>query len=516
MIHPLDITIIIIYLLAMVVIGYFCSKENSNSDDYLTSKGSIKWIPVMLSITATMISSSTLIGAPGMSYATNLSAFTINFSVPIAILFTMNVSAPFFRGLDITSIYDYVELRFGIKCKYIALFQFYLNSLIQISSMIYIPSLFIFILTGWSMLMIVLVIIIISLAYTIMGGIKAVIYTDAVQSFVIIGGILVLFWVILSKLDMNLFEPLTFAAKFKKTNFIELTPILTTNYSFIAAILGGTVMWVRYFSFDQVQVQRVITSKSISEMKKSLSVSSLLMNAIYLFMLFLGLYLWVFYDGREFESSNLMMIDFIINSLPVGIIGLIISAVLASAMSSIDSILNSMTTVYVKHFHNSGITKLETIKISSIFGIIITFFVMIAFNGNVKNILDLVGMYISYFSGPACAIFMIGLFSKKANDTSMFYGAIGGFIANTIVGVNYKIFWLWFPFLGFTSSLLITYILSRTNTLQLDRQKYIQIDRQKYIQSYSKLNFRFDTYNLIVLFLLIIQVLIVLFFSFGI
>jgi Na+/proline symporter len=188
---------------------------------------------------------------------------------------------------------------------------------------------------------------------------------------------------------------------------------------------------------------------------------------MYFVTLTIGLILWVFYGGKEFDSSNGIMIGFILEELPVGTVGLIIAGAFAAAMSSVDSLLNSLTTVFIKDIYEKYFFKGEgevslklTTTISAVFGVIIIFFVILGFGGTVKSVLDVVGKYISYFSGPACGAFLLAMFTKKANDKGVSVGFIISMICTYAIAKGLGTSWLWNPAIGAFLSVSIGYLAS--------------------------------------------------------
>lgn len=465
--ETLDIAVIVLYILVVLVIGYLSGRKSKTEDDFFLAGRSMPWLPIALSVAATMISANSFIGGPGWAYNSGMAPFMINIAVPLACFFAMWITIPIIYRLKVVSIYQYMTLRFGTRARILLIAQFFINSIIQVSSMVFIPSLLLQIMTGWKFELIVPLIVICAIIYTTLGGIKAVIWTDMVQMMVVWGSVIMIIIIALNSMDTTLKEVIDIASLSGKLNTLNLTFDLKNNNAFFVTLIGGTIMWVRYFCFDQIQVQRILTSKSIKDVKSSLLSSSIIMNVIYFLLLFIGIILWSFYNGKEFESSNMVMIDFVLNHVPVGFLGLIVSGSLAAAMSSVDSILNSMTTVFVKdiyevHFkkNKEKSSKNFVTIISIVMGIIIILFVIIGFGGSVKSVLDVVGAYISYFTGPACAISILAIFSKKSNDKGVSIGFILGIILGIIISRILNPGWLWNPIIGFTTTIVLGYIFS--------------------------------------------------------
>lgn len=463
----IDALITIAYLILMLFVGVYVGKGKKNQDDYFLAGRSMPWLPIALSITATAISANGFVAGPGWAYNNGMYPFMTMVTTPLALFVAISITAPVIYRLKVTSLYEYMEYRFGGICRNLTVAQFFINSLIQVSSMIFVPALIIQMLAGGELYVIVPVIVLLALTYTIIGGIKAVIWTDAIQMFVVFGGIIFVLVYAFNDTGLSFFDTLAAAKDTGKLDTLNFALDWQTPNLFWATLIGGTVMWIRYFCFDQVQVQRILTARSMKEIKRSLVGSVILMNVVFYFMLFVGAILFVYYDGKVFEFSNEIMIGFVLENLPVGVIGLICAGVFAAAMSSVDSLINSMTTVctkdiYEKYFNKDKeeVTLKFTMFISVVIGFLIILVVSIGFGGTVQSILDTVGSYISYFSGPAVGVFLLAMFTTKANDKGSAIGFIIGFFLGLGVAKIFALNWLWNPAVGASLTLVIGYVAS--------------------------------------------------------
>lgn len=527
MISWVDQLIVLGYLLGLMVMGVYLSRQNKTKEDYMLAGRSMPWIPIALSVAATMISANGFIGAPGWAYTDGISPYMVNIGVPLAVFIVMTTSMPMFYSLKLTSVYEYVEMRLGPISRFIAVLGFMMNSLIQISSMVFIPALILNAITGWPLIVVVPIVVLTAIVYTMLGGIKAVIWTDAIQMIIMWGGVLATILVILNALDLSFFETIEMAKNAGKIPGFDFTTDISKTNAFWATLFGGTIMWIRYFGFDQGQVQRIFTAKSLISVKRSLLMSTVLMNGIYFLFMIVGIFLFVFYEGRAFETSNGIMIDFILNHMPIGLVGLVIAGVFASAMSSVDSLLNSLTTVYVVDIHEryfkktTSATSLKFSMLTSAFwGCLIIVITLLGFSSTSKSVLDVVGSYISNISGPMCGAFFLALLTQRANDKGTAIGTIIGFIAMIFLGKAITISWIWKPLLG----MLLTFATGYAASLVLKDEKankgvhqFTLIGRRAYLKDLLKkgegtvesLPFSVDRYSMVVLGLFLIQYLII-------
>lgn len=467
MISRFDIVLIFAYIAALLVMGWRLGKGNENQEDYFLAGRSMPWIPIGLSVAATMISANGFIGAPGWAYSAGISPFMVNIGVPLAIFLVLFTTMPVLYNLRLTSVYEYVELRLGVYSRVLTVVGFIANSIIQVSSMVFIPALIIQTFTGWSLTVVVPIVVVSAIVYTLLGGIKAVIWTDALQMVVMWMGLLLSIFLILNKTGLSFSETIAVAQEAGKMTALDFSFDISRTNAFWATLLGGTVMWIRYFGFDQGQVQRVLTAKSMRGVKNSFVVSAFIMNIMYFLLMLLGVLLYVFYEGRVFDSSNGIMIDFILNHLPVGVVGLVVAGVFAAAMSSVDSLLNSMSTVYVKDIHERFISKSESeaslkmsMMISAVWGLIIIVVTLLGFSGTTKSVLAVVGSYISNISGPMCGAFFLAMFTRQANDKGVATGVIVGFILTYLFGKYAGAIWIWKPGVGMLLTFTAGYVFS--------------------------------------------------------
>ncbi|WP_298830155.1 sodium/solute symporter [uncultured Planococcus sp.] len=463
---PIDIMIVVVYMLVLVYMGYRLGKGNKTQEDFFIGGRTVATIPIALSIAATTLSANGFIGGPGYSYTNGLNAFMLNFSIPLVLVVTLVVFLPFYYNLKVTSIYEYIEMRLGSKSRLLIVLGFLVSNVIQIGSFIFIPSLIIQTFTGWSLILIVPIVVAVSILYTLLGGLKAVIWTDAIQMVVLFGGLFLIFIIVIMKLDIGFFEGINVAKDAGKFKPLDFSFDLQLENGFWAALIGGSFLWLKYFATDQTQTQRMIAAKSVREVKKSIAISGIVMNTIYFLFIILGVLLYIFYDGKQFENANDVMITFLAENIPIGFLGIVIAAVFAAAMSSIDSVLNSVTTVFVKDIYEKYFTKGKeaSLKVSKvftfIFGLLLIGFTLMAFGDTTASILAIIGSYLSYFSGAMIAMFVLAMFTKKAGDIGVAIGFVLGIALTIFFGKLGIVNWLWNYPVGFLLTTSIGYAAS--------------------------------------------------------
>lgn len=486
----LDWIVIIIYSIFIVFLGIILGKSNETQEDYFVGGREFKWWAIGLSVIATQVSAVTFIGAPGWAYQGGLVAIILTVNIPLVMWFVGGTFAPIFYNSGVISVYQYLEERFGEKIRLIMALSFIFKSLMVVGTIVYAPALVLSKITGLGLNLTIAIMTFVSILYTIVGGIKAVIWTDVIQMLALWFGLILSFIILVKSLPEGFFGTIDLARSLGKLKALDFNTSLSASNTIWAGIFGGGILHLAYFGIDQAQVQRVLTAKSMRNVKSSLKFSGyIVVVQMFLFML-MGCLLFVFYNGKGFDNPNNIFIEFILNNIPHGVLGLIIAAIFAAAMSSIDSSLNSITTVLVKDIYEKWFNKNETnknsLKYSRIFtlicGIIIAGFAFLVSNTNL-SILEAISKYGSYLLGSMLGVFVLGMFTKKANEKGTIIGFFSGIIVVSMVAQNTNIFWMWNNLIGLTITSIVGYMLSFiTGFEKKEIDKYTIMGQLKYFK----------------------------------
>lgn len=428
-----DIIVIIAYLCAMLFLGWYVGRKNDSSEDYFAGSRSMPWYAIGFSVGATFISAGTFIGGPGWAYYDGIVAAMINFAVPLGILFATYVTLPLIYNRKVTTVYEYVNMRFGMKARVLSLVIWIFNSLIFIGSVVYIPCLVMQNFTGISIQVWIPIIVIMSIVYTIAGGIKAVIWSDLIQSCILICGMVVSVITCTSVLGMPVSEALQIGRDAGMMQSYNFSMDLEAMTMFSCGV-AGFISWGNYFSFDQGQIQRYITAKNVRTIKKTNVLAIVAIQGIYWVAHILGVLLWVFYQSNpstlDFANSNNIMIDFVMNYMPTGVRGIIVAAAFAAAMSTVDSILNATAAVIVKDIYEPFISKntntpiRTNMIISVLVGLTIIAFVYLYLGEESASILLAAANMAAPTGGLLAGIMICMFFIPKVNENSLLVGCV--------------------------------------------------------------------------------------------
>ena len=470
-VRVIDLVIIAIYLIGITAMGIWMGRKNKSQDDYFLAGRKMGWFPIGLSILATMVSANTFVGGPGWAYGEGLRSFMNNSNLPLVLFLVSGIFLPFLYNLKVTSIYEYVGKRFGKFSRLLTAIGFIIMAVLLVSTMIYTPALFISEVAGWNIKIVLPVMIAIAIVYTLAGGIAAVIWTDAIQMIVLWGGMIAMFFIALRATGMSFTEAMTTANAAGMLNAIDPSVNLALNNGLWVTLIGVGVHHLQYFSSDQSQVQRVLTAKNMKNVKRSYMLTGCLVNVEFFVFMLIGVLIFVVNNGRAYEMSNMVMIDFVNNYVPVGVWGIVMAAVLAAVMSSVDSLLNSATTVFVKDIYNPFFSKEEKpddakgLRLARIWTVVFAVGILLVsyfgLVGSTKSIIEMVASYTSYLCGSMFAVFFLAMFTEKSNDVGTAVGFICGCIATGLVGKFTTVNWGWWNPLGFVVAAVIGYAVSR-------------------------------------------------------
>ena len=447
-----DILVLTLYLAAVVGLGCWLSRRNRTTNDFMAAGGTLPGWAVGLSIFGTYLSSNTFIGVPGKAYDGNWNGFVFSLSLPLAAWVAVKWFVPFYRRTGEISAYHHLEKRFGPWARTYALGCYLLTQLARVGTILFGVSLGLSALTGWSVPVIIVAGGIAVTVYTLFGGIAAVIWTDVIQSLVLLIGALVIAGLLLANHPHGPGEALHLAANEGKFSLGSFGLDLTQS-TFWVVFLYGVFINLNNFGIDQSFVQRYHAARDEKAAARSVWTGALLYVPVAALFFLIGSLLFSFYHASPElleplvaqypdDHADKVLPHFIATQLPPGAAGLLIAAIFAAAMSSIDTSLNSAATVTLKDFvqrHlNRGKTEANALRLlrtaTLMWGVLGTG-VALAMIGQ-KSLLDAWWKLSGIFAGGMLGLFLLGLISRRANNA----GALAGVIVGVLV-----ICWMTFP-----------------------------------------------------------------------
>lgn len=450
----LDLIVFLVYMSGIVLFGAMFYFRNKSPEQYTSGGGRLPSWVVGMSFFATFVSSISFLALPGNAYQGNWNAFVFSLSIPIAALLAVKFFVPLYRSLNSISAYHYLETRFGPWARIYASICYILTQLMRTGSILYLLALPLNALFGWSIGWIIVVTGLSIILYSMLGGIQAVIWTDAIQGIILIGGAVLCLVVIFVQIPGGFETVLEYGVADQKFSLGSFD-LSFTESTFWVMIIYGLFINLQNYGIDQNYVQRYMTTKSLKGAQSSALFGALLYVPVSLLFFLIGTSLYAYFkavpgllppDLMTLDAADKVFPFFIVNHLPAGVTGLLIAAIFAAGMSTVSTSINGTATIvltdYYKRYFAKGRSEGASMKVlygsSFIFGVL-GVGIGLAMTG-VKSALDAWWMLASIFSGGMLGLFLLGFMARKAKRMA---AALG-----TAVGVL-VIFWmsispLWF------------------------------------------------------------------------
>ena len=542
----IDWLVLLITISFIVIYGGWKTRKSKNLKEFLKGNNRSNWYTIGLSVMATQASAITFLSTPGQAFNDGMGFIQFYFGLPIAMIIICIFFIPIYKKFKIYTAYEYLEQRFDRKTRILTSLLFLIQRGLAAGITIYAPSIILSVMFGWNLKILVIIIGIMVVFYTVIGGTKALNVTQKQQMLIIFTGLIFTFIYLLNSISDNLSitKAIKIASLNDKINLLDFSFNLESRYTFWSGITGGLFLALSYFGTDQSQVQRYITGKSVKESQLGLIMNGLLKIPLQFVILLLGVMVFIFYQSQispihfnpvakqeimksendnlfkdlkeknhliqkkiidvikknDFESSitlqndykklleqekntrilikeklkkkypeienndkDYVFINYVIDYLPTGLVGLLLAVIFSAAMSSTASELNALaSTTLIDLYKTSKENRSEKhyLKMSKLFVIVWgTIAVIFALTGNLfENLIQLVNIIGSLFYGTILGIFLTGFFLKKINSQSVFYAAIvSEIIVITIYFIDVFSF-LWLNVIGTLLTILFAWI----------------------------------------------------------
>ncbi len=474
--HPLDLAIVAVYTLGVLAMAFWVGRAQTDGDDYHVASRSLPWWAVGLSTMATQSSANSFIGIPAFVALVpggGLTWLQYELALPLALLVVMAWMVPVFRGLGLVSIYGYLELRFDRATRQLLSAVFLLSRAAATAVALYAAAVVIEVCTGLSLLWSVALTGGVTVLYGMVGGMRAVVWTDVVQMAVLLGGLLAC---IFFALDMA-GGPAAALAAVDPSRLAGLgnghglgDGARAPPWGFV---VGGLVLYIAYYGVDQSQVQRQLGASSVAEAQRALLFNAVARFPLTLLYALLGLALaavWVTSPAlREAvppERLDFLVPRFIELHLPAGLRGLLVAAVLAAAMSSLDSAVNGLSAATLRDFAEKWVPPERELLVSRLFtllwGAVITVMALSVADWS-STVVESINRVGALFYGPLLAAFACGLLDRRASGFAVRAGVAAGLAVNLLLwqGLGSALFWMWWNLSGLLVAALVTALLSR-------------------------------------------------------
>ncbi|MBO4851400.1 MAG: sodium:solute symporter [Prevotella sp.] len=432
--HWIDYLIVIVSIVLAIGMGMFFAHRQKDTNTYFAGGGRIPAWAVGMSIFATLISSVTFLAYPGAAYADNWILLVQGLMVPIVLLALIGVIVPLFRKVIRLSTYEYFERRFGLFARLYSSLAFTLGHFSKSGTVFFLVSMALATFLNIDIYTIVLVLGVTIIILTLLGGMEAIVWMDVVQGALLIGGGLICAALLLFLPEGGPAEVMRIAAENDKIGFGPYDWDLT-QLTFLVMVLNGIFYALQKYGTDQTIVQRYLAAKSDREAKKAAFIGVLMSVPIWALFMFIGTCLFAYYHAAGAPplpadiNADEVFPYFIGNELPVGIRGLIIAALAAAAISSLDADLNCISAIAVQDYYarfKPGSTDKQQLRfgkhmvVVAGLGAIGVACLYISWGG--EGVLGALFSLYAIFSAGIVGIFMLGLFSRRANKQGLYIG----------------------------------------------------------------------------------------------
>ncbi|MGQ9427493.1 sodium:solute symporter [Gilvimarinus sp. F26214L] len=471
-IRLVDWLVIGTYLAGLIAYSVYLSRTQHSRADYYLGSHKVGALPIAISTMATQVSTNSILGAPAfVAFASGGGLVWLQYelALPLAMLAIMVFLLPMFHSLRLISVYEYLERRFDLATRLSLSAIFQLVRVFATAVTVYSIGLVIQLITGLSFFWSVMLLGAVTLVYDVFGGVRAVIYSDVIQMVVLFFVLVMLFALLLG--DNGGFGAMVAAFPAERLQTLDFANHGLgdgATFAFWPMLFGGFFLYVSYYGCDQSQVQRELCAKDVDHGKLSLLLNGMLRFPLVLLYCFVGVGIGAhalanpdFVAGLPLENGapnyNVAVPLYMLSSLPAGVLGLGLIALFAAAMSSLDSVINSLSAVtmedFVRRFHKGPwseskelfISRLLTLAWGSL-ALAFSFYV-----GSIADtVLEAINMIGSLINGPVLGVFALGLLTRRATGAGAIVGLLAGFLVNVFCWVALpKVSWLWWNVFGF-------------------------------------------------------------------
>lgn len=462
----LDYTILALYLLAMVAVGLWFSRGQKSEEEYLLGGRNLHWFLVAASSVATGFSGVSLVGAPGYVF-THDSRMFVAVLAGVLTLPVVLLVLPFLLWLRITTVYEYLGRRFSEPLRLIASALFQLSKLAYVAVVIYTPSLLLSTSTAMSLVESILIIGFVATSLAMLGGMRAVVWTDTVQFFIMMLGIGVIFYVLIgdSQSVSSLWRVADEAGRTTLTDFSFSFRELT-----VWGLVTGTILMGVSASFsDQVSMQRYMSTNSAWSVTKSYLATTLIASPIVALLYGLGILLYGYYaqpgnvlPDEVRANGDKVLPYFIATRLPTGLSGMILAAIIAATVSTVTSVLNSLCAAtmsdYVSRWRVMGEGQSDvrwSRIVTIIWGGLGT--LLACFVGQIGTIVEQTLTLAGLVGGGLGGIFFLGLFTRRVCSIGAIVGGLVGTAATAVVMFATDVHFTWYYSVGMVTCVIVGY-----------------------------------------------------------
>lgn len=464
--------VLILYLLAMLGLGYYFMRKEASSDDFFTGGGRIPWWAAGISIFATMLSAITYMAIPAKAYATDWTYYPMQIMILLVSFPVIKYYLPFFRRLNVTTAYEYLEKRFNYTIRFMASLLFIVFMVARTALVLYLPSLAMEAVTGIDIITCIMLMAVITIVYCTMGGVEAVVWGDVIQGIILVGGAFLAAGYLMTNTEGGTSAFFDIGMANDKFRLFDWS-IDYKNATFWVVILGGLANNLISYSSDQTVIQRYLTTKDEKSAARGILTNGLMSVFVTIAFFTIGTGLYTFYKTHpaaldiSMAKGDAIFPFFMMSQLPAGLAGLLIAAIFAATMSTIASNINSISTAFTVDFFkkfNPSSSDTKTLKVArwtvAVSGALGMGIAILMAMVDIQSLLDYFNTILGLLSGGIGGLFVMGIFFPRVNSVAALIGFICG--TGTVFYMNYytDVNFLLFGFVSLVVSVVVALLLS--------------------------------------------------------
>jgi SSS family solute:Na+ symporter len=452
----IDLAVLLAYMAGMVALGLWLGRGARDVAEYAVGSRDLPWWLILFSIIATETSSVTFLSIPAFAYERNFTWLQIALGFLLGRFAVAFLLLPeYFRGTLFTS-YEVLHRRFGGATKQTASVLFILTRSLADGLRLFLSALVLQEMTGISIVWAVTALGVTTIVYTYVGGMRTVLWSDFIQLILYLTGALVAFAAILSRLPGGWDQLIAMGQAAGKFRVLDLRLDWSEPYGLWAGLVGGVFITLGSHGVDQLMVQRYLSARGLKDARRALWVSGIVVAAQFAFFLLIGVGLWSFYQlhppAVPFDRPDRVFARFILGELPVGLVGLLLGAIFAAAMTSS---LNSCATVAVNDLYLPWARR----EVSPDRQLRLTRLLTAAF-GAVQIAVGIAGQWVTssivssilgiaaFTTGIVLGVFFLGMFTRRVGQRAALAGLVAGFAGMTWIFFRTPLAWPWYALAG--------------------------------------------------------------------
>lgn len=466
-----NIVVIAVYFAVLAWMGYYFSKRQKGTEDYFRGGERVPWWAVGVSLFGASLSAISYMAVPAKSYMTNWELIFLSsaylWAAPILTLFFI----PRLRRYRLTSAYEYLEKRFNVVVRALGSGIFIAFQIVRMAIMLFLPAIAINVVTNFDILTCIILVGAVSVVYTMFGGIEAVIWTDVLQVFILMGGIVLAVAIVSFHLDGGFWDILRVGWEDRKFHCADF-PFVWNRPTIWVILASSFFIFIVPFSSDQTMVQRYFVGKGNPDTVRGLWTFACLTLPGTALLFFLGTAFYVFYKANPTAASVLLDNNdsllpwFVITQMPPGVSGLLIVAILAASMSSLSASMNSIAAAWTVDFHQRILkfpesTAMWTARSSTLVSGALAIFLAVAMaTWDIGSFWDEYNRLLGLVTSSLAGIFFLGLLSRRANTLGAITGLVLSFLFQIYVVNHRLVYILLYSGTGFVSAIVFGYLAS--------------------------------------------------------